>query len=75
MDLRLAIIRGRRAGFDLFLEVDKDVHVVLQQFRRQADRVGRGNGTVGPHFKGELVVVGDLSKTRSFDRVVALAHG
>src|SRR6202021_1468915 len=28
-----------------------------------------------PHFQGQLVVVGDLSETRRFDRVVALAHG
>ena len=63
-----------RRGLDLFLEVDEDVHVVLQQLRRQAERVGRRDGAVGPHFESQLVVVGDLSETRGFDGVVALAH-
>ena len=37
LDLGLAIVGRRRAGLDIFLEVDEDVHVVLQQLRRQAD--------------------------------------
>ena len=32
------------------------------------------DGAVGPHFEGELVVVGDLAETRGFHGVVALAH-
>ena len=37
-------------------------------------RIRRRNGTVGPHFESQLVVVGDLSETRGFDGVIALAH-
>src|ERR1700686_3558249 len=73
LDLGLAFFRRRRS-LDVFLEVDEDIHVVLQQLRRQADGIGWGDGTVGPDFEGELVVVGDLPETRGFYRVVALAH-
>src|SRR6185437_11104118 len=35
----------------------------------------RGNDrAVGPDFERELVVIGDLAKTRRFHRVIALAH-
>ena len=37
-------------------------------------RVGGRNGAVGPHFESELVVIGDLSETRGFDGVIALAN-
>src|SRR6202035_2706337 len=72
LDLRLAIF-GSAASFDIFLEVDEDIHVVLQQLRRKPDRVGRSNGAVGPNFKRELVVIRDLPKTGGFNGVVALA--
>src|SRR3954465_13954415 len=74
VNVGLAIIRGRAAGLDLFLEVDEDVHVVLQQLRRQTYRVSRRDGTVGPDLKCEFVVVGDLSQTCSFDGVITLAY-
>ena len=37
-------------------------------------RIGRSDGAVGPDFERQLVVVGDLTETRRFDGVVALAH-
>ena len=48
--------------------------MVLEQLRRQANRISRRNGAVGPHFECELVVVGNLSQTRRFYGVVAFAH-
>ena len=32
------------------------------------------DGAVGPDFERELIVVGDLTETRGFDGVIALAH-
>ena len=55
-------------GFDLLFEVDEDLHVVLEQFGGEADSIGGKHGAVGPHFEGELVVVGDLTETSGFDR-------
>ena len=48
--------------------------MVLQQLGRQANRIRRNDGAVGPDFERELVVVGNLPKSRRFHRVVALAH-
>ena len=59
-----------RLSFDFFFEVDEDVHVVLQQLRRQADSIGGQNRAVGPDFERQLVVVGDLTQTSGFDHVV-----
>ncbi len=59
---------------ELFLEVDEDGHVVLQQLRRKAQRVGRKNRAVRPDLDRELVVVGDLTQTSSLDKVIHLAH-
>ena len=61
-------------GLDVLFEVDEDVHVVLQQLRRQADGIGWSDRAVGPHFESQLVVIGDLSQTSGFHGVVALAH-
>src|SRR5208282_4413055 len=47
---------------------------VLKQLGGKADSVGRQHGSVGPHFEGELVVVGDLAETGSFDDVVHAPH-
>ncbi len=58
----------------LLLEVDEDVHVVLQQLCGQAHGIGRKHCTVGPHFERQLVVVGDLAQTGSFNHVVHTAH-
>src|SRR5208282_126956 len=73
LDLRPALFAGRR-GFDLFLEIDKDIHVIFDQLRRESKRIARSDRTVGPDFNRQLVVIGDLSETRRFDGVVALAH-
>ena len=36
LDLRLALFGGA-TGFDIFFKVDEDIHVVLQQLRRQTN--------------------------------------
>src|SRR5581483_9698831 len=72
-DFRLALLfSGRR--LQLLLEVDEDIHVVLQQLCGESDGVSRGDRAVGPDFQGQLVVIGDLAQARGFDGVVALAH-
>ncbi len=48
--------------------------MILQQLRGQADGVGGQHRAVGPHFQRQLVVVGDLAQTSSFDHVVDTAH-
>src|ERR1039457_6842569 len=58
---------------NLFLEVDEDAHVVLQQLGGKAERVRGEDGAVGPDFERELVVVGDLAEACGFDQVVDLA--
>src|SRR5580698_399705 len=73
LDLGLAFF-GRSRSLDVLFEVDEDIHVVLQQLRRQADGISRSDGAVGPDFKSQLVVVGDLPETRGFHGVIALAH-
>src|SRR3569833_501088 len=57
-----------------FFEVDEDRHVILQQLRGVADGVLRGNGAVGPDFKGELVVIGHLTETGGFHGEVHFAN-
>src|SRR5271156_6202505 len=64
--------RGR--GLDLFFEVDEDVHVIFNQLRGESERIARGDRTVGPDFDRQLVVVGDLSKTRRLDGVVTFPY-
>jgi hypothetical protein len=61
--------------FDLFLEVDEDAHVVLEQLGRQAERIGGQHRAVGPDFERQLVVVGDLTETSRFDGVVHARTG
>jgi hypothetical protein len=61
-------------SLDLFLEVDEDVHVVLEQLGGQADGIGGQHGPVGPHFQGELVVVGNLPQASGFHHVVDATH-
>ena len=48
--------------------------MVLEQLGGQADGVGGQHGPVGPHFEGQLVVVGDLTQTRGFHHVIDAAH-
>ena len=48
--------------------------MVFEELRGVADRVLRRNGAVGPHFEGELVVIGHLAETRGLDGEVDLAH-
>src|SRR5215472_11141455 len=57
LDARLVFATG--FGLKLLFEVDEDGHVVFQEFGRQAQRIRRGDGTVGPDFDIELVVIGD----------------
>src|SRR5580658_4416966 len=73
LDLGLAFF-GRSRSLDILFEVDEDIHVVLQQLRRQADGISRSDGAVGPDFKSQLVVVCDLPETRGFHGVIALAY-
>ena len=40
----------------------------------EADGIGRQNCAVGPHFEGQLVVIGDLSETGGFDEIVHAAN-
>src|SRR6202008_4339774 len=61
--------------FGRLVDVDEDNHVILHQLRGQSDGVLRGDGAVGPDFDHQLFVVGHLSETGGFDRVVDLAHG
>ena len=49
--------------------------MVLEQLGGQADSIGGQHGTVGPHFKGQLVVVGDLAEASGFDDIVDAANG
>src|ERR1019366_8028118 len=63
-----------RLGFDFLFEVDEDVHVVLEKLGSQAYSVSGQHGSVSPHFNGQLVVVGDLTKARGFHQVVDAAH-
>ena len=62
-------------SLELFLEVDEDGHVVLEQLGRETERIGRKNRAVGPDLQRELLVVGNLAETRRFDKVVDLADG
>src|SRR5258707_4263857 len=57
------------------VDVDEDNHVILHQLRGQADGVLRGDGAVGPDFDHQLFVIGHVSETCRFDRVIDLAHG
>src|SRR5581483_4009867 len=72
-DLGLALVNGRR-GLDLLFKVDEDVHVVLQQLRSKTERVRRCDRTVRPDLERQLVIIGNLTKTRCFHRVIALTH-
>src|SRR5690348_6002806 len=65
---------GSLDGFDGFLEVDEDAHVVLDELGGQADGVLGRDGAVGPDLEHELFVVGHLAETCGFDGVVDLAH-
>ncbi len=55
-------------------EVDEDAHVVLDEFRGEANGVLRRDRAVGPHFERKLLVVGHLPQARRFDSVIDLAH-
>jgi hypothetical protein len=46
----------------------------FSSFAARPMRIGGRDGAVGPDFERELVVVGDLTETRGFDGVVALAY-
>src|SRR5277367_2400674 len=59
--------------FGGLFEIDEDAHEVFYQLGGQADRVLRSDGAVGPDFDHELFVVGHLTETCGFDRVVDLA--
>src|ERR1035437_7987762 len=69
-----AAFLATRLGIDFLLEVDEDVHVVLEQLGGQADGVGGQHGPVGPHFKSQLVIVGDLAQAGGFHHIVDAAH-
>ena len=48
--------------------------MVAEDAGAQADRVPGGDGPVGPHLQGQLVVVGGVAYTGVLHRVVDLAH-
>src|SRR5215213_1129897 len=59
----------------LFLEVDEDLHVILDQLRGQADGVVRLHRAVGPHLDRQLVIIRVLTQAGGLDRVVHLLDG
>ena len=66
---------GRLLGdLGALFKVDEDRHVILEQLGGLADGVLRRNGTIGPDFNGQLVVIGVLAQTGSFHGIVHFAH-
>ncbi len=49
--------------------------MVLEELGGLTDGVGGRDGAVGPHFNGELVVIGGLSEARGLDREIHFADG
>src|SRR5277367_4881965 len=76
----LQAVVGAHGKFQLFdvvhrlFKVDKDAHVVFDEFGGETDGILRGDGAVGPDFDHQLFVVGHLAETRGFDGVVHFAH-
>src|SRR6266853_3291987 len=76
LDARVIVRLDRFLGqVRLFLEVDEDAHVVLDELRGQADGILRSNRTIGPDFQRQLFVVRHLSETRCLHGIIDLAHG
>ena len=58
--------------FGVFLKVDEDRHVVLDQLCCQTDRVVGFDRTIGPNFDAELVVFRVLAQARRVNCIVDL---
>src|SRR5438270_115687 len=56
------------------LERTEDTEVIAEKLGREADRLLRRDGAVGPDFEHELVVVGGLADARAFHVIVHAAH-
>src|SRR6266436_4740758 len=56
----------------LFFEADKDLHVILDQFRSKPDGVLRLDRSVCPNLQRQLVIIGILTQASGFDVVVDL---
>ncbi len=54
----------------IFFEVDEDRHVILDQLRRESNRVFRFHRPIGPNFDGEFVKLGVLTETGCFNVVI-----
>src|SRR5579872_3638122 len=72
------LVHGALAGlFDglrQLFEVDEDRHVVFEELGGLTDGILRRDGAVGPHFDGQLVVIGVLAEARRFNGEVDFAY-
>src|SRR5581483_3663002 len=73
VELLLALFLRLGNRFRLLFEVEEHGELVLHDLRAERNGVFRVNGTVGPHFKRQLVEVGTLTDARLRDRVIHAA--